>query len=241
MTTPNLMRWVVRYNKDRSINADYQNSIKPFNFLIHPISEGFFNPQVERVPVLVAPFADPDKAIKMEFADLHEPDKVFRINVDDENSFIPKSASNRDVIIQKVKSYSDILKQYPLRREAKLVTSDGKQYLRNSVGLLHHPHIVISGIKYIGKETNMLDEIDAGLELPADGYLIIEPDLWESVILQQLKNIPNHENADKTGLSRGQILRLKQGKHHPRQETIRKIENALSDITPTNDKTFGQL
>jgi hypothetical protein len=232
MTTPNLLRGTAKYNKNRSANGDYQNTIKPFNFLIHPISEGFFNPHVERVPVLVAPFSDPDTALNMEFVDLHEPDKVYRIKVNDENTFIPIGDLHNNVILQIVKSYSDILIQYPLRREAKLVTSDGKQSLRNSFGLLHHPHIMISGIKYIGKETNMLDEREIGLAYPEEKCLIIEPDEWEAILLPLLKTLPNHEIADKTGLSRRQIIRLKQGKHRPHDKTMDKVkemrDNALS-------------
>ena len=101
------------------------------------------------------------------------------------------------------------------------------QSLRNSIGLLHHPHITISGIKYIGKETNLLDEREAGLEFSDDVHLVIQPDEWEIRILPLLNTLPTHVIAEKNGLSRRQIIRLKQGKNQPRKETIEKIRIAL--------------
>ena len=54
------------------------------------------------MPVLIAPFADPDTASTMEFVDLHEPEKVYRIKVSDENSLFPMGDSNGDVILQRI-------------------------------------------------------------------------------------------------------------------------------------------
>jgi hypothetical protein len=230
MTTPNLVRWTARYNQNVSGRDGYQKSIKPFSFLIHPVAEGFFNPQVERAPILVAPYANPETALMMGFVDLHEPEKAYRIHIDDDNSFFQSSNSQDGVLLQRVKSYADVLRQYPLRREAKLVTSDGMQCLRNSIGLLSHPSISISSIKYIGKETNMLDVRIAGLVPSEIEYLVVEPDEWETRLLPLLRSIPTHEVVEKTGLSRRQIIRLKQVKHHPRKETIEKIRIALINL-----------
>jgi hypothetical protein len=131
------------------------------------------------------------------------------------------------VLIQTLKIYADILTQYPLRREAKLVTSDGRQRLRNTIVMLFPPSITISGIKYIGKETNMLDEREAGLSSFEDDSLILEPDEWESRSLPLINQFPTNEIAEKTGMSRRQIIRLKQGKCYPHPETLMRLKTAL--------------
>ena len=69
----------------------------------------------------------------------------------------------------------------------------------------------------------MLDEREAGLEYPVDGYLLVEPDEWEYDILPHIRKIPNAEIASMTRLCRREIIRLNQGKHRPSKVTIRKL------------------
>lgn len=74
----------------------------------------------------------------------------------------------------------------------------------------------------------MLDEREAGLELSDDVHLVIQPDEWEHGILPILRKIPNQEIASKTGLSRRQVIRLKQGKNRPHVGTLEKIKLSVS-------------
>jgi len=75
----------------------------------------------------------------------------------------------------------------------------------------------------------MLDEREAGLAYSEMENLVFEPDEWETRVLPLLRNLPNHEIADKTGLSRRQVIRFKQGKHKPRKETVEKFKIAMVD------------
>jgi hypothetical protein len=47
--------------------------------------------------------------------------------------------------------------------EAKCSDVDGNACGKQTVGLLQRRHIEIAQIKYIGKESNSLEEVDAGL------------------------------------------------------------------------------
>jgi hypothetical protein len=95
--------------------------------------------------------------------------------------------------------------------------------------MLFHPSITISGIKYIGKETNMLDEGEAGLASFEDDSLMLEPDEWKTKILPLLRTIPNHEIAKKTGLSRRYINYLMSGKRQPGVRMVEKLRAAMGE------------
>ena len=95
------------------------------------------------------------------------------------------------------------------------------------MNLLSQPSITFSGIKYVGKKVNNPSKRIAGLVPSEMEYLVVEPDEWETKILPLLRTIPNHEIAEKSGLSRRPVIRLKQGENHPMKKTMEKIRLAL--------------
>jgi len=62
----------------------------------------------------------------------------------------------------RVKTYSDVVRDYVFHPESKCVDLDGKPSCKQTIGLLQRRHAQIGHIKYIGKESNSLEEVEAG-------------------------------------------------------------------------------
>ena len=64
----------------------------------------------------------------------------------------------------RVKTYGDVLSEYEYHPEAKCADGDGSACDKQTVGLLQRRHIRIDQMKYIGKESNSLEEVESGLK-----------------------------------------------------------------------------
>jgi hypothetical protein len=88
-----------------------------------------------------------------------------------------------------------------------------------------------TGIKYIGKESNLLEEVGAGIIHSADSvyteYVDKRRDEWETKIRSLLKEIPLSILQKKTGLSRRMLIDARIGRRRPHPENQRKISSAL--------------
>jgi hypothetical protein len=62
----------------------------------------------------------------------------------------------------RVKTYSDVVRDYVFHPESKCADLDGKPSCKQTIGLLQRRHAQIGHIKYIGKESNSLEEVEAG-------------------------------------------------------------------------------
>jgi hypothetical protein len=142
-TTPKLLRWFKSYNRE----LPYAQQVKPFNFLValqgDPLAgspeqigpaQGERRPRRARsdAPRPIAPFTrDPAEAARHAFdRDTAEPVR-------------------RDAL----KTYAQAVAQYHINPEPKFLKGD---YLDR--GTTQRRHIRVSGIRYIGKEANRLEE-----------------------------------------------------------------------------------
>src|SRR5450755_1935086 len=71
------------------------------------------------------------------------------------------STSTRGVA--RVKTYGEVLRQYEFHSGAKSADAKGKPSGKQTFGLLHRRHVRVERIIYIGKESNRLEEIEAGV------------------------------------------------------------------------------
>ena len=62
-----------------------------------------------------------------------------------------------------MKTYGDVVTEYEFHPEAKCADASGDACQRQTVGLLQRRHVKIDQIKCIGKESNSLEDVDAGL------------------------------------------------------------------------------
>ena len=77
----------------------------------------------------------------------------------------------------------------------------------------------IAEIIKIGKESNHLEEVDAGLIHSADDvyteYPDQKPDRWERVLVPLLKEVPLSVLMRETGLSRRMLIKTRKGHARP--------------------------
>jgi hypothetical protein len=119
----------------------------------------------------------------------------------------------------RVKTYGDVLREYEFHPESKCADADGSTCNKQTVGLLQRRHIRIDQIKYIGKESNHLEAVDAGLIHSEQNvyteYADPRRDEWQTRILPVLKALPLSDLIRESGLSRRALLDIRAGRSRP--------------------------
>ena len=86
---------------------------------------------------------------------------------------------------------------------------------------------VTDGIRYIGKESNSLEEVDAGLfHSPENVYTeYIDPrrDEWETKIRPALQKIPLSRQQKETGRSRRMLINARTGRSRPHPDNQERL------------------
>jgi hypothetical protein len=129
-----------------------------------------------------------------------------------------------------VKTIRKVLREYEFHPESKSAGADGKPCGKQTIGLLQRRHIEIGLIKYIGKESNNLEDVESGL-IHSDQNVYTEypdprRDEWETKIAPALRRISLSKLQAETALSRRMLIKARSGKVRPH----RKNQNLLSQI-----------
>jgi hypothetical protein len=209
ITSPGILEPLAALNEGKI----YSDQIKPFNFLLtchlspfgHPVGT---NPEKFH---LIAPFeSNSKKWLTTNWVDQYS-GKQFRITTE-------KNYSSRATA--RVKTYGDVFTDYEYHPESKCADEDGNVCDRRTLGLLHRRHVRIGEIISIGKESNKLEEVDAGLVHSTDSVYTIYPDQrrdsWEREIRPKLKAVPLSVLIKETGLSRRALIKARNGEVRPR-------------------------
>jgi hypothetical protein len=204
----------------------YSEQIKPFNFLLtchvkqlgHPVGT---NP--ERFH-LVAPYeSDSRRWLKLEWIDLYSG-----------SAFSVATANRHDVRrTALLKTYGDVLLEYEFHPESKCADADGKPCRKETFGLLQRRHICIDQIKYIGKESNNLEDVNSGMVHSGDAayteYCDKRRDEWETKIVPALKRIPLVILITKSGLSRRMLIDARAGRSRPHSRNMRLLKSIVAN------------
>jgi hypothetical protein len=217
-----------------SLNAGkpYPEQIKPFNFLQTCHVSPFGHPvgvEPERFH-LITPFdPDPRKWLAMEWIDQYT-GKRFRITTSGH------CGSRRTV---RIKTCGDIAAEYEFHPESKCADASGNPCDRQTTGLLGRRHIKIDQIKCIGKESNSLENMDAGLVHSEKNayteYVDPKRDEWTTKIQPLLKKLPLRLliKRCKDHISRRAIIDLREGRsrpHRKNRELLASIVQKLSSL-----------
>jgi hypothetical protein len=199
-----------------SLNAGkrYSDQIKPFNFLLTAHVIPFGHPvgvDPEKFHLFTPYDSDPRKWLRKGWIDQHSK-KQFRI-------IMHGHCGSRQTA--RVTTYGDVVTEYEFHPEAKCADAVGNPCDRQTTGLLQRRHIKIDLIKCIGKESNSIESVDAGLEHSERNvytdYVDPKRDEWETKILPALKKVPLkllvQECRDQ--LSRRAIIDLRAEKSRP--------------------------
>ena len=191
---------------------EYADQVKPFNFLLscqiaplgHPVGvdPAHFH--------LISPFeTDPAKWLKQKWIDQHT-GKEFRISTT--GNYISRQTAH-------VATFGVVIADYEFHAESKCADSSGRSASKSTIGLLQRRHVRIDQIKYIGKESNSLEEVEAGLAHDERTVYTEYPDPrrdeWQTKIVPVLQKIPLRELIAKSGLSRRSLIYTRKGRTRP--------------------------
>ena len=94
----------------------------------------------------------------------------------------------------RVKTYGEVIEQYENHAESKYADQNGEASNQTTIGLLRRRHIQIDEIEYIGKESNLLEEVEAGSVRDPDSVYTCYPDIrrdeWVTRVVPELKRLP---------------------------------------------------
>jgi hypothetical protein len=214
VSSPGLMKSFQSLNSGKS----YAEQIKPFNFLLtaHVIPFGHPAGVDPEKFHLVTPYdSDPRKWLDKEWIDQHSK-KRFRITTQGHYG-------SRQ--IARVKTYGDVITEYEFHPESKCADALANPCDRQTIGLLQRRHVKVDQIKCIGKESNSLEDMDAGLVHSEKNvyteYADPKRDEWITKIQPALKKPPLHLLVRACGerLSRRELIELRAGRSRPHRTT----------------------
>ena len=212
-----------------SFNAgkEYSQQIKPFNFVLTCQVKQLGHPtgvEPERFH-LIAPYdGEPARWIKADWIDQYT-GNVYRITTEGHHGA-------RE--IARVKTYGEILREYEFHPEAKCARVEGNTCERQTVGLLQRRHVQIDRIKYIGKESNALEDVEAGLVHSTASvyteYCDPNRDEWATKILPALKK-PELSILEKaTPFSRRTLSDWRARRSRPHRKNWGRIAEVLRNL-----------
>jgi hypothetical protein len=226
VSSPAVVRPLAKFNEQKR----YGNQIKPFNFLLTCHVNPFGHPpgaDPERFH-LIAPYQpDPTEWTKMPWIDQYS-GKDYRITTVGPHG-------TRSAV--RVKTYGDVLQEYEFHPESKCADADGKPCSKQTVGLLQRRHIRVGQIKYIGKESNSLEDVEAGLAHSEQNVYTEYPDPrrgeWQTKTLPALKALPLKSLVEqcKGSISRRALIDLRAGRSRPQRKTQELLASIVKELT----------
>lgn len=222
--------WVMKAFRTLNAGKTYLEQIKPFNFLLNAHVRAFGYPSgvdPERFQ-LIAPYeADPKKWLTLPWIDLYSKGaRRYRVATSEQHSSQ----------FAELTTYGETLRAYGFHEEAKCAGPDGKPCGKQTVGLLSRRHVRIGALHFIGKESNLLEEVEAGQIHDLQDVYIEYPDArrereaWLKKVVPKLKAMSLRELQSRTGLSLATLKAVRAGRMpHPKNRA--KLLGAVSSGT----------
>ena len=204
---------------------DYAQRISPFNFFIS--AAGAKPPaglELRGSFRLIAPWEpNASKWTKLQCLDAHHP------------ALGPFRISTRPARpgVAKVETFSDMAAKYGTHPEFKSCDAEGQPCTRATVGLLRRRRVTVGRIDLIGKESNRLEEREAG-ELTredSDQWLTTyeDHDEWYRIVLPRLRELGVEHVARTVGISERRVRDIISGKalpHHLHRQRLGQMAGA---------------
>ncbi len=223
VSSPSVMRAFTRFNKGKC----YADRIKPFNFVLTCQVQALGHPtgaDPEHFH-LIAPYSpDSRRWLKTQWTDQYTGEPYW-ITTDGHHG------ARKTV---RVKTYGEVLQEYEFHPESKCADGGGDICGKQTVGLLTRRHVQINRIRFIGKESNALEDVEAGMIHSADAvyteYTDPKRDEWTTKILPLLKTTPLSVLTKETGLSRRALISMRVGDSRPRRRNWELIEKVFRKL-----------
>ena len=212
---PRLLRPFAALNAGRP----YSGQIKPANFLLvaHIASAGYpRGADPKRFALIAAYDPDPYAWRELEWRNVHDPaSSVYRIT---HETLITRGGQSLPPGVVGAKAYRDVLNAYRQHPEPKSLGPDGRPCSRRTNGLLTRRPVQALSLTHIGKEANLLDEIQAGLIGDEKEVLSEYVDLRRDpfvLVRRILAELPVARVARDTGLDPSTVKRIRSGHVQP--------------------------
>ena len=223
ITSPAVMHPLDKLNDDKN----YVDKIKPFNFLMTCHVKPFGHPpgaNAERFH-LIAPYeADSRQWLKKTWIDQYSGNDYK----------IMTTGHHGDRHTARVKTYGEVLREYEIHPESKCADARGRPCAKETIGLLQRRHVRIDQIMYVGKESNSLEEVDAGLiHSPENVYTIYtDPrrDEWQTKIMPALRKMPLPILVKISGLSRRALIEIRAGRSRPHRKNQEQLTGIIRKL-----------
>jgi hypothetical protein len=166
---------------------------------------------------LVAPYSrNPSEWLDLDWIDIHS-GEIYRIRTNEPS----------DRLGIRVQTMGDVLDRFRMHPEAKSCGLSKEENDRDPVGLLGRLNVQVETIRHIGKETNLIEQHEAGVVL-ADPLTVYVSGNDSDRMCGLLKRVSLREVARESGVSERMLRNLRKGDRHPSADTIRRIEFGLS-------------
>ena len=222
VSSPAVMRAFTQLNKDK----EYVDQIKPFNFLLACHVKPFGHPSgVDPTQFhLITPYeTDARKWLKKPWIDQYS-GKEYRITTIGHHGMRNTA---------RVKTYGDVLLEYEVHSESKYADASGKTCSKQTIGLLFRRHVFVDGIKYIGKESNSLEDVESGLIHDYRNVYTDYPDErrdeWQTKILPALcdARLTDLVRHCKGLMSRRALIDIRAGRSRPHRRNQERLAAIL--------------
>ena len=133
--------------------------------------------------------------------------------------------------VARVKTYGEVLREYEFPLGAESADAKGKPSGKQTFGLLRRRYVRVERIIYIGKESNRLEEAEAGIIHSPESVYTEYPDPsrdeWQTKILPLLKKIPVGILTRFSGKSRSMLVHALAGRSRPRRRNQELLKSVL--------------
>jgi hypothetical protein len=174
---------------------------------------------------LIAPYeSNPNNWLKLKWVDQYSGEKF---NITTQNGLQSRSTAQ-------VKDYEEVMVEYEFHPESKCADADGKASTKQTEGLLKRRHVVIDQIRYIGKESNRLEEVESGtIHSSSEAYTEhtdLRRDEWQTKIIPALKKTSVRLLVKETQISRRTIISARNGHTRPHRRNQLRLAAALKKL-----------
>jgi hypothetical protein len=190
----------------------YRNQVKPFNFLSTCHVRPFGHPYGTTPEhfQLIAPYErDSRRWLTMPWIDRYSTNTYQISTVDDHG----------DRKTARVKTYGEVIEEYAFHPESKCADAYGQPSGKQTIGLLHRRHVRIDSVTLIGKESNSLEEVQAGLVHDEQNvyteYTDPKRDYWSTKVVPALKQISLTIWERESAKSRRILIDARRGRRRP--------------------------
>ncbi len=186
----------------------YAEQVKPYNFLLTAFVAAFGHP-ADSDPEgfhLIAPWnPDARQWLKIAWTDRSSGRR-----------YVITTAGTGGEGAVRVKTYGDVLAEYRVHPEPKSLGPDGEPCGRATRGLLRRRPVKAVHITYIGKESNKLEDVEAGVVHDSDEVLTeyADPrrDPFRTLVLPMLRDLPATRIAETVSLHPSTAKRIRSGR-----------------------------